>query len=58
MLQDLYKSIIRGGGTLKQYGFIIFHLQDVLSEIPESVKDDAIDHIIEFLKSQQSPTKM
>jgi len=58
MLQDLFKCIIRGGGSLKQYCLIMLHIEDVLSEIPQNSKDEAIDHIIAFLKSQQSPTRM
>ena len=58
MLQNLYKCIKRHGGEVSDYSNVIGRLAQVLDALPEGCKDEALDHIIDFLKDQQSPTKM
>jgi hypothetical protein len=58
MLQDLYKCIKRAGGEVSDFSNVIGRLSQVIDALPEACKDEALDHIIEFLKDQQSPTKM
>jgi hypothetical protein len=58
MLQELYKCIRRHGGEVSDFSNVVTRLCQALDALPDSAKDEAIDCIIEFLKDQQSPTKM
>ena len=59
MLDGLYKCFVKQNkeSPLSETSNLVNYLDYVLMNLPKDFKDEAIDHIIEFLKSQQSPTK-
>jgi hypothetical protein len=54
----LYRDVKVAGKSFDNFCNIIVCLNQMMEEIPDSHRDDILDHIIEFLKTQQSPTKM